>query len=137
MHSGRIAHHDQQGRVVDSDGNLQSGRDVIDLEQQRRLCVVGFERERVADFDDNLYRHGYQRCGHRGVGIGDGDGEPAADLHADAFAFHDQPGWILDSDGGLHSGCDVLHVDRHGVCDVGIERERVAEFDSELFGGRA
>ena len=137
MHAVRLTWHDQQGFRHDFDGKLQSGGDVLHMEQQRRVGDVGFGRQRIADLRCELYRHRYQRSRQRRYGVCDRDGEPAADVHAFRLTWHDQQGFRHDFDGKLQSGGHVIHMERQRrVGDVGLGRQRIANGRRDLYRDR-
>ena len=101
---------------------------------QYRFCVVSDGRQCFADFDRDLLGDGYERGGYRCFGIGDGDGEPAPDLHGGSVPRHHQPGRIYDSYSELQSLGNVLHLERQQRFGfVGFERECFPDHRRDLY----
>ena len=137
LYAGGLAVHHQPWRIDNTDRELFARGDFLYLEQQQRVGVLGVERERFALDRCYVYGDRNQCFGQQYGGIGDGDGEPAADLHLDTVALDDQPGRIDDTDGQLHSRCDFVHLERQQRAGVfGVERQRFADRRRDVHGHR-
>ena len=135
LHPNALAFDHQPGRIFDFDRKLQSSGDLIHVEQQQRLGVFGFQRERFADHRRDIYRDGNKCGGYRCRGFGYGYGEPASDLHPDAFALHHQQGRVQHFDSELFACSNFLHVEQQcGIGVFGFQRERFPDHRRDLHG---